>query len=363
MLNDLKILDFTTLLPGPYATFLLASMGAKVTKVSAPGKADLVLESGPRASTGETANRIWLHHRKDEIFIDLKSEEGLAKVVELLKSGDYNCIFEQFRPGVMDKLGLGYEAVKAIVPDIVYVSITGYGQEGVYADRAGHDINYLALSGNMSYSGRISEGPALYGLQIADIAASQNAVIGALAAHNQRQLTGKGAHVDVSILDSAIPFNAMSGVGAMLSGENPQRENQLLNGGSMYDFYPTADDGYMSVGALEPKFWAEFCNVMGHPDWITAGCACEDFREKKAILREEFRAHTRDYWTEVFAKVDACVEPVLTVTEALLERENAKNRGSVINALAEEHADRTSGTENTYEEEEIWIYGNPIKFR
>lgn len=154
MLKNLKILDFTTLLPGPYATFLLASMGAKVTKVSAPGKTDLVLEGGPRASSGETANRIWLHHNKEEIFVDLKSEAGLEKILGLLKAEAYNCIFEQFRPGVMDKLGLGYKAVKKIAPDIVYVSISGYGQEGVYAHRAGYDINYLALSGNMSYSGR-----------------------------------------------------------------------------------------------------------------------------------------------------------------------------------------------------------------
>ena len=115
----------------------------------------------------------------------------------------------------MDKLGLGYKTVKKIAPDIVYVSISGYGQEGEYAMRAGHDINYLALSGNMSYSGREAFGPALYGMQVADIAASQNSVIGVLAAHNQSQLTGKGAHVDVAILDSAIPFNAMSGVGEM----------------------------------------------------------------------------------------------------------------------------------------------------
>ena len=361
MLKNLKVLDFTTLLPGPYATFLLAFMGAKVTKVAAPGKVDLVLEGGPRAGNGETANRIWLHHNKDEIFVDLKQRQGLEKIAELLKAGEYNCIFEQFRPGVMDKLGLGYETVKELVPDIVYVSISGYGQEGVYAMRAGHDINYLALSGNMSYSGRKDGGPALYGMQVADIAASQNAVIGALAAHNQRLLTGKGAHVDVAILDSAIPFNAMSGVGAMLSGENPEREDQLLNGGSLYDFYPTSDGGYMSVGALEPKFWEAFCRVMGHEDWIEAGCACEDFRQKKAVLRGEFKKHTRDYWSKVFAEADACVEPVLSVTEALIDWENAENRGSIISV-----APSGAGTANVgkdCEEETIRIYGTPIKFR
>ena len=351
MLRNLKILDFTTLLPGPYATFMLASMGAKVTKVSAPGKPDLVLEDGPRASTGDTANKIWLNHRKDEIVANLKDSNDLEKIKQLLRDGEYNCIIEQFRPGVMDKLGLGYEAVKELVPDIIYTSLSGYGQFGEYVDRAGHDINYLSLSGNMSYSGRVEHGPELYGMQIADIASAQNAIIGTLAAHNQRVLDGKGSHVDVSILDSVIPFNTMSGVGALLSGNNPERESQWLNGGSMYDFYETSDNQYMSVGSLEPKFWKRFCEVMGHEDWIEAGCVCPDFKEKKVIVREQFKQKTRKEWEAIFEGKDACVEPVLTVTEALLERKNAKMRDAIVDIK-----------DDKYTEDNIWIYGNPIKF-
>lgn len=351
MLGNLKILDFTTLLPGPYATSVLNSMGASVTRVVAPGKSDLVLESGPKAADGETANRKWLTYNKDEIIVDLKTRSGVETIRRLIKEEYYNCIFEQFRPGVMEKFGLGYEDIKEISPEMIYVSITGYGQYGEYRDKASHDINYLALSGNMSYSGREDGGPVLYGMQIADIAASQNAVIGTLAAHSRRMLDGRGARVDISILDSVIPFNAMSGVGTMMSGEEPKREGTMLNGGSMYDFYETSDGQYMSVGALEPKFWKRFCEVMGHEEWIEAGCVCDDFREKKEILRADFKKHTRDYWEEKFENADACVEPVLSIEEALLKRSNAKERGSVINTA------EADGTENG-----VWIYGNPIKF-
>lgn len=344
LIEDLKILDFTTLLPGPYSTFLLTTMGAKVMRVSAPGKSDMVLESGPRNSQGVTANRLWLTDGKEETVLDLKTEEGVKEVLRLIEEEGYNCIFEQFRPGVMEKFGLGYNQLKEKYPHIIYVSITGYGQSGPLRDRAGHDINYLSLSGIMSYSGRREEGPVLYGTQIADLSAAQNAAMGALAAHSSRKDTGKGAWVDVSMLDSVIPFNTMAGESALMNGENPKREDQWLNGGSLYDFYETKDGKYMSVGSLEPKFWKNFCTAMGHEDWIEAGCVCRDFREKKEILREDFLKEDRAYWTDKFKDIDACVEPVLSVTEALVGNENCKER----QALKEVDG----GT----------IYANPVKF-
>ena len=349
LLSDLKILDFTTLLPGPYATWLLSEMGAEVLKISAPNKTDMVLELGPKTKSGVTANRAWLNHNKRECFIDLKSEDGKDQLRNLIKNEGYNCIIEQFRPGVMDKLGFGYEDVKAISKDIIYLSLTGYGQTGPYKDKAGHDINYLALSGIMSYSGRNDQGPVLYGMQIADIVSAQNAVIGILAAHNKRNLSGKASYIDVSILDSIIPFNAMSGVGTMMDKINPKRENEWLNGGSLYDFYKTKDEKYISLGCLEGKFFKNFCQVMGHEDWIEAGCVCKDFSEKKEILREEFKTKTRDEWVKIFSGKDACLEPVLTAKEALLESENSKIRESVKTI--------------TVDGEEVQVYGNPIKFK
>lgn len=349
LLENLKILDFTTLLPGPYATWMLAEMGAKVLKISAPNRKDLVLESKPKTKKGLSANRVWLNNQKDEIFLNLKEKSGKKEIERLIKEEGYNCIIEQFRPGVMAKFGLAYDDIKEIKDDIIYLSLTGYGQDGPYKDKAGHDINYLALSGLMSYSGRKSTGPVLYGMQIADIASAQNSVIGILAALNKRNTTGEGSYIDVSILDSVIPFNAMAGAGAMMDGVNPKREEDFLNGGSLYDFYQTKDDKYLSLGALEPKFFERFCNIIGKEEWIEAGCVCPDFKEKKEILRRIFKEKTRDEWTKIFKEADCCVEPVLDLKEALLFNENTNVRKSVKNI-------NISG-------EKVKVYNNPIKFK
>ena len=349
LLTDLKILDFTTLLPGPYATWILGEMGAHVLKISAPGKKDLVLDSKPKTQNGFSANRAWLNNKKKEIFLNLKDQTGRKEILRLIKEEGYNCIIEQFRPGVMAKFGLAYEDVKEIQDDIIYLSLTGYGQDGPYKDKAGHDINYLALSGLMSYSGRQETGPVLYGMQIADIASAQNSVIGILAALNKRNSTGKGTYIDVSILDSVIPFGAMAGAGAMMDGVNPERESDFLNGGSLYDFYQTKDDKYLSFGALEPKFFERFCGVIGKEEWIEAGCVCPDFKEKKEVLRKIFMEKTRDEWTQIFKDADCCVEPVLDLKEALIEDKNAKIRNTIKTI-------EIAG-------EEIKVYANPIKFK
>lgn len=348
LLENLKILDFTTLLPGPYATWMLAEMGAEVLKISAPNRKDLVLDSEPKTQNGLSANRAWLNNGKREIFLNLKEEAGKKEILRLIKEEGYNCIIEQFRPGVMAKFGLAYEDIKAIQDDIIYLSLTGYGQEGPYKDKAGHDINYLSLSGLMSYSGRKESGPVLYGIQIADIAAAQNSIIGILAALNRRNATGVGSYIDVSILDSAIPFNAMAGVGAMMNNINPEREGDFLNGGSLYDFYQTKDDKYLSLAAMEPKFFERFCKIIGKEEWIEAGCVCPDFKEKKEVLRKIFKEKTRDEWTEVFKDADCCVEPVLDLKEALLEDKNTKIRKTI----------KTIDIDG----EQIKVYSNPIKF-
>lgn len=348
LLDNLKILDFTTLLPGPYATWMLGEMGAHILKISAPGRKDLVLDSEPKTQNGLSANRAWLNNKKKEIFLNLKEEAGKKEIIRLIKEEGYNCIIEQFRPGVMANFGLAYEDVKEIQDNIIYLSLTGYGQDGPYKDKAGHDINYLALSGLMSYSGRQETGPVLYGMQFADIASAQNSVIGILAALNKRNETGLGTYIDVSILDSVIPFNAMAGVGAMMSGNNPKREEDFLNGGSLYDFYQTKDNKYLSFGGLEPKFFERFCKIIGKEEWVEKGCVCPDFKEKKEVLRKIFKEKTRDEWTLIFKDADCCVEPVLDLKEALLEDKNTKIRKS-INII-------------DIDGEQIKVYSNPIKF-
>ena len=301
-LSNLKILDFTTLLPGPFATMQLADMGADVIKVSSPSKYDLVLESEPKIGE-KSANLLWLNRNKKTLALNLKTKEAIDIVKDLIK--EYDILVEQFRPGVMEKLGLGYEELKEINPRLIYCSITGYGQTGPMSMKAGHDINYLAKSGMMSFSGRKDEGPVLYGTQIADIAVgSMNSVIGILAAANYRNQTGQGQHIDISMMDGLLQMNSLIGSQYLGGGELPQREGELLNGGSNYDFYKTKDGRYFSVGSLEPKFWKELCQTLG----VEAEAATD--LSVKDEIREKFLEKDFDEWVEIFKDKDACVEPV-----------------------------------------------------
>ncbi len=267
-LEGLKILDFSTLLPGPFATTMLADLGAEVLKISGPGKPDIVLDYPPFIEgTTVSANQAWLGRNKKTMLLNLKKPGAVEVVKKLIM--EYDIVMEQFRPGVMEKLGLGYEALAEINPRLIYCSLTGYGQTGPLSHRAGHDINYLARSGNMAQAGRAETGPVLTNMQVADVAVgSMNSVIGILAAVQYRNRTGKGQRVDIAMLDGLIPFNGMDGTAFLAAGKVPKREGERLNGGCMYDFYETKDGQYLSVGALEPKFWAEFCHCIGREDLI-----------------------------------------------------------------------------------------------
>ena len=216
-LASLKVLDFSTLLPGPFASLLLADMGAEVLRIESPTRMDL-LRVLPPHDQGVSASHAYLNRNKRSLALDLKQPEALEVIKQLLQ--DYDIVLEQFRPGVMERLGLGYEALKAINPKLIYVSITGYGQTGPYKDRAGHDINYLALAGLASYTGRAESGPLPLGMQVADVAGgSLHGVIGLLAAVIARQQTGLGQHLDVSMTDCAFSLNAMAGAGYLACGE------------------------------------------------------------------------------------------------------------------------------------------------
>lgn len=329
-LDGLKILDFTTLLPGPYATLMLADMGAEVLKVSSAGKYDLVLDYGERVEgTDISACQAWLGRNKKTMFLNLKTPEAKEIVRQLIM--DYDIVIEQFRPGVMQRLGLGYEDLRRINPRLIYCSLTGYGQTGPLRDAAGHDINYMSRSGIISHAGRAGSGPSLMNFQIADIAVgSLNSVIGILAAVISRQATGKGQFVDVAMLDGCVPFNSLDGADFLVSGRQPRREGQLLNGGSMYDYYETSDGGYMSVGSLEPKFWEAFCRGIGREDLIAGTVRPENASEVKEEIRSIFRTKTRAEWTNIFSKLDACVQPVMDLQEALLEDPQIRSRGMVV---------------------------------
>jgi crotonobetainyl-CoA:carnitine CoA-transferase CaiB-like acyl-CoA transferase len=232
----------------------------------------------------------------------------------------YDIVLEQFRPGVMERLGLGYEALKAINPKLIYVSITGYGQTGPYKDRAGHDINYLALAGLSSYTGRADSGPLPLGIQAADIAGgSLHGVIGLLAAVIARQTTGLGQHLDVSMTDCAFSLHAMAGAGYLACGVEPGREDQMLNGGSFYDYYRSRDGRWLSVGSLEPPFMQQLCAALGRPELAAQGLSPQPEQQQalKNELKMEFEKHDFAELCALFAGVDACVEPVLSVAEAV----------------------------------------------
>ena len=329
-LEGLKILDFTTLLPGPYATLVLADLGAEVLKVSSPSKQDIVLEYEPFVEgTDIAANEAWLGRNKRNIFLNLKHPKAIAIVKQLIQ--EYDIVIEQFRPGVMEKLGLGYEALKAVNPALIYCSLTGYGQTGPMAKAAGHDCNYLARSGNLAMAGYRDAGPAPMNIQIADICVgSMNSVVGILAAVQYRNRTGKGQYIDVAMLDGLVPFTAMDGTRFLATGEDCGRESRRLNGGSLYGYYETKDGEYLSVGSLEPKFWAAFCQGIGCPDLIEGTVEPEDIDTVRERVRSVLKTKTRDEWMAIFQKLDCCVEPVLSLKEALLEDEHIRERNLVV---------------------------------
>ncbi|MFJ2367069.1 CaiB/BaiF CoA transferase family protein [Pseudomonas sp. NPDC087697] len=327
-LASLKVLDFSTLLPGPFASLLLADMGAEVLRIESPTRMDL-LRVLPPHDQGASASHAYLNRNKRSLALDLKQPAALEVVKQLLQ--DHDILLEQFRPGVMERLGLGYETLKAINPRLIYVSITGYGQTGPYRDRAGHDINYLALAGVASYTGREDSGPLPLGIQVADIAGgSLHGVIGLLAAVIARQHSGQGQHLDVSMTDCAFSLNAMAGAGYLACGVTPGREDQMLNGGSFYDYYRTRDGRWMSVGSLEPDFMQPLCTALGQPELAVLGLSpsAEQQKALKLALQIEFEKHDFAELCQLFAGIDACVEPVLSLAEAV-EHPQLKVRGLV----------------------------------
>jgi len=328
-LTSLKVLDFSTLLPGPYATMLLADMGAEVLRIEAPERVDLTKVMPPFDGKFSTAFS-YLTRGKQTLPLNLKQPEAVERVKELVR--DYDIVVEQFRPGVMDRLGIGYKTLKAINPKLIYCAITGYGQTGPYRDRAGHDINYLALAGVSSHCGRADSGPPPLGIQIADVAGgSHHAVMGILAAVVQRQQTGAGQFIDISMTDAAFAMNAMAGAACLAGGQEQDPENALLNGGSFYDYYRTQDNRWLSIGSLEPQFSARLLDTLGLSDMKAHALSQEPEKQQllKTALKERVAEKTLAKWQEIFADQDACVEPVLTISEAA-EHPQIRARGMVV---------------------------------
>lgn len=335
LLSELKILDFSIILPGPFATMFLSDLGADVIRVENPYNPDLLRVLTPFLDKENKYSYYHAHinRNKKSMSLDLKKKESIEIIMELIK--EYDIVVEQFRPGVMAKLGLSYEDLKKVNPGIIYCSITGYGQTGPLKNRAGHDINYLSTSGIMSYSGRKDIGPNQMGIQVADIGGgSYNTIIGILAAALNRTFTGKGRHIDVSMTDCLFSFQ-INAAGKEFADEGHMAYgNDRLNGGSIYGFYEAGDGKFLSFGGLEPKFFNNFCDTLGLPELKKGGVEQigMDLADSQRKVAEAVKKQPRDYWLKKFDELDACVAPVLTFDEAI-ETEYVKSRELIVEIM------------------------------
>ena len=319
-LHGIRVLDLTRLLPGPLATQHLADYGAEVIKIEDTGAGDYARTMG--AMGGDTSYFYQVVNRnKKSLRLDLKHPEGKALFLRLVEGAD--ALVEGFRPGVMGKLGLGYEALSAINPRLVYCSITGYGQTGPYAQRAGHDINYIGYAGVLDQIGNAGGPPALSNLQIGDLlGGTMAAAFGMLVALVDARACGRGRHVDVSMTDAALAHAIFPLAEVLAHGRVRPRGEDLLTGAvPCYGVYETADCRHMAVGALEEKFWCLACDTLGRPDLKAFHLASgEEGARVRAEVGAIFRSRTQAEWVTLFDAVDCCVTPVLRMEESLQDR-------------------------------------------
>ncbi|HEY8809099.1 MAG TPA: CaiB/BaiF CoA-transferase family protein [Solirubrobacterales bacterium] len=332
-LSDVKVLDLTRLLPGGFCSLLLADLGAEVLKVEDTGMGDYIRWAPPYYGDDEqqelgtrSALYLSLNRGKRSIRLDLKSEAGREALLRLVEK--YDVVLDGFRPGVLDRLGVGYERMREANPAIVFCAITGYGQDGPYAQRAGHDMNYLGLVGLLGLTGAKDGPPVQSGGQIADLGGGAlMAAFGVMAALHERRRSGEGQMVDVSMADGALSWLAMVAGRYFCDGEVPQRGEQQLAGGLLCYLPYEVADGWVSCGALEPKFWAAFCNGVERPDLVEKqfeAPGSDAWRE----VADVFRSRSLDEWLAFNDEHDCCIEPVLDVGEAL-DSELVRARGMV----------------------------------
>ena len=324
-LAGIRILDLTRLLPGPVATLHLADLGAEVIKIEDPQVGDYARTLGTGQGEDSAYFRM-INRNKQGLRLDLKKPEGVEVFMRLAREADV--IIESFRPGVMDKLGVGYAAIAAVNPKIAYCSISGYGQDGPYKDLAGHDINYLGYAGVLDQIGSAGGNPAIPNFQIADLlGGALTAAMGILAAVIEAQRTGQGRYIDVSMTDSVLAHTYFSMLRLNDAGQSAPRGTDLLSGGlPCYATYRCADGKHMAVGALEGKFWKTACEVLGRPEWLKRQWDASLLGE----LAELFAIRPRDEWASLFAAVDCCITPILSPEEALAN-EQLSARQMVLN--------------------------------
>ena len=320
-LEGIRILDLTRLLPGPYGTMLLADLGAEVIKIEEPERGDYARWNPPQIN-GIGSRHLLLNRNKKSLTLNLKAPEGKAILRRMVEQGA-DVLIEQFRPGVMERLGVGYRDLEKINSRIIYCSLTGYGQDGPYRDLAGHDINYIGIGGILGLTGPKGGSPVIPGIQIADlIGGGLYAVIGLLSALMARQKTGRGQYIDISMLDGVVSLLPDSAALYFAEGKAPRAGERRLGGGlPQYQVYETRDGKYLAVGALEEKFWANLCRLIGRPEWAEkipreAELGTEEIKKELAII---FRTRTQRQWLDLLMHEDTCVTAVQSLDEVFAD--------------------------------------------
>ncbi len=319
--DGVTVVDLTRLLPGPFATMLLADLGARVIKVEPTGGGDYARWYPPQVDMspgGYGAFFAALNRGKESVAVNLKTPAGRRYLHALLEKADV--LVESFRPGVLARLGFDDDVLAEANPRLIVCSISSYGADGPLVDRAGHDIDFLARAGVLGLNGPADAVPGLPAVQIGDIpGGALYTAFGIAAALFGRERTGRGTRLDVSMTEGVLSLLGPVLNTAGVLGQSPPRGRDMLSGGlPSYRIYETADGRYFAVGALEPKFWAQVCQALGHPEWVGDGMATgADGEAADARIQGVFRSKTLDEWSEIFASLDACCEPVRTLDEVI----------------------------------------------
>ncbi len=322
-LEGIRVLDLSRLLPGPYCTMLLADFGADVIKIEEPGKGDYS-RSFPPFLKDFGYWHLQLNRNKRSVVLNLKTDAGRRAFLELVKTADV--VVESYRPGVLQRLGVDYEAAKAVNPRIIYCSLTGYGKKGPLAQQADHDIGYVSLAGITAMSGEAQGKPAISGVLMADMNAALAAGMSIMIALRHAQHTGQGQEIDISLYNVAMTL--MPGAASLYFGSGfvAERGNNWLTGANAnYNIYATKDGRYLAVGCLEKKFWANLCNVLQRTDMVDAVDDNSRHTWLKQQLAQEFLKHTLAEWQELLKGRDTCVTPVLDFAEAVAAEQTQAN--------------------------------------
>src|SRR5262249_39603618 len=331
-LDGLRVLDLSRLLPGPYCTMMLADLGAEVIKIEEPGTGDPTRHSPPRLGQHGAAFQ-QVNRNKKSLALNLKRPEGRDILLKLAATAD--AILEQFRPGVVDRLGVGYETLSELNPRIVYCSLSGFGQNGPHRNRSGHDLNYLALSGVLGLTTDERGKPVIPGVQIADLAGGMIAAFAMVAALLAREKTGRGQYVDVSMFDVMLSMLPVPAAHQFAGKPIAVGEKYVLSGRyPFYHVYETSDGRFMTLGALEPKFWANFCLAIQREDLISRQFDEEKREELFADVRGVFKSRTQSERVVLMKDPQFCCGPVLSMDEAFLHartiaREMVREAGGI----------------------------------